>query len=359
MGRKRSFSSAFGNSATSFMKRRRWSTGGISSALGAALGLAAMAGRRNSRSHTKTKTKKKTDTGNGESSGEFNRIQYIGSKGKGRKFKKFKKRVDAVLDSEQPYGHFTAQYTRKLSAVVGQQGAEMFQIKNVADLRSTAQTIVPGVDNYRVVLESVVLNGFITNHETAVVIVDLYHCVARQDNQNGTTPLALWQEFVSVTSASSSAPTTATFGITPFAVPQFGKFYKIKSKRRMMLAPGVTKQIQERRKSRKVITANEYIDIHGSRNEDYKGVTEYWLMIAYGGPIQKHNNITTVSTAPVNCSLTFNVDYKMRNTANTTSTSTGGFTMKNFNGLGDFTTGVPETVLEFNPQQIQNPLAND
>lgn len=282
-------------------------------------GLASVAKRlnfKNAGSHTLTKSKSKPETVTNETStGDFNKLLWKKkkvSRGKVKAAKRFKAKVERVLESETPICRVLEQYSGTTSATAGGQSVMVaFDDRAIANLRAVMTNLeqnAASLDDFaaRYHLYNSMVDGFYSNSGTGLVIMDWYDIVSRTDNIN--TPvddyilalqaIANGGEVLTTGAISGRWPSVSgsvvTQGITPFNLSEFCAKWKILKKRRVMLQPGETKQVNFYNKRQMTVDGARFMQ--GAAIYKYNKGARSHFIISYGQPC--HDSVTRTSVAP-------------------------------------------------------------
>lgn len=129
----------------------------------------------------------------------------------------------------------------------------------------------------------------IQNTFTEGVYMDIYFVIARKNNGSTSDPAVEWNEAIAIQSAGNmpSAITTNTYyKVTPFDAPGFGRFWLIKSRRRVFMQPNEIYSFQQRDAGNYVLNMSDLFDMKMKSN-----VTEGVILVF-------HNPATDTVTTP-------------------------------------------------------------
>jgi len=140
----------------------------------------------------------------------------------------------------------------------------------------TLGTTGSNTNTTRYFLQSMTQELFFQSACTGNTFLDLYECVARQDND--IPPLTAWNSGYQ-DSVSALARTRLDIGATPFNSPQFCSMFKIQKIKHIELAQGRGLRFTHTYKCNKMIDMERNINLI-----NYKDVTSFILAVAYGQP---------------------------------------------------------------------------
>lgn len=135
---------------------------------------------------------------------------------------------------------------------------------------------------------SVTMNYTVQNVYEEGVYMDIYFVIARKNNGSTSDPATEWQEAIAQQSA-GNMPTAITgnsyYGLTPFDGPGFGRYWLIKSRKRVFIQPTEIYSFQQRDAGNYVLNMDDLLDIKVKSN-----LTE-GVLIVFSNP-----NVDAVTT---------------------------------------------------------------
>jgi len=249
-------------------------------------------------------------TGNGGYTS--NRMVYKGKRRNRRRVRKvrnFNKRVvkaveNNVLEKANFHTISTVRLPTSGAAHGNQYNATVVVQNSQADLASiynqiSVSTGATGSNNIpiksfaqRYMITGYMCNFMMKSMTNTSQIVDLYFVVPRFDTANGPSTC-----FSSGFADQNASGVSANWGVTPYMSNLFTTSWKILSKRRVVLAPGASENI-EYKDGRNYTVNYERINSNSS-NLYYKGLTKCVLVIARGEPLNDSTTMTAISTSKV------------------------------------------------------------
>lgn len=284
--------------------------------------------------HTRTMTKKNRKSRRDiESTGDMNKVEYSAKKLNRKVLKKnrvFKKKVDAVLNSELPIQRTLSQVGFRATAAAGFQQQFIIPVCDVSNMRTVLQEIdqtVFGItdENAKIQLLNYHQSGFYTNMSTGVVIMDWYKVYPRCDNINSpdddlANALQTNLEGSAAGGVNVQTTTAQTFGITPFMATEYCRKWLIKEKRRIIIQPGEVKEFTSHNK-KNITWDYKRTQQGGTYYEAVRGYTWYWHVLIYGQPAQDSITPNNVSSGPASIDVTYVNQYTSRAVPSPTAVS--------------------------------------
>ncbi|AJD07487.1 putative capsid protein [Odonata-associated circular virus-15] len=136
---------------------------------------------------------------------------------------------------------------------------------------------------------SCTMNYSIQNTWEQGVYMDIYFVIARKSNGSTSDPAAEWNEQIAIQNA-GNMPTAITtnqyYGLTPFDAPGFGRYWLIKSRKRVFIQPAEIYSFQQRDAGNYVLNMSDVLDIKLKQN-----LTEGVILVF-------HNPVTDTVTTP-------------------------------------------------------------
>lgn len=185
---------------------------------------------------------------------------------KRRSWKRFTKRVKHVTLQMQPLQIYTDSQLQSQSTLTGEGGAysmmcggtftlnndEIYRMFQGAYNVATNAACAP----YKLFLKSLVLDMMITNTGSNTAIIDVYHLKCRNEVQGSFTLHTQWTNAIGELAADATGGTVSAVDpcITLFDAPNFCSYWKVISKREIILGVGQTTSMQIR------IPTNRHVD---------------------------------------------------------------------------------------------------
>lgn len=250
------------------------------------------------------------------------KTRYAKTRMPGRKrkqWKKFKGKVNAVLNKNVAPTYFLFRETTSMSSTINSQAwaSVMLYTANGTQPNNDLGRIAIGVQSaagnqiaskYR--FESACLDLLLRNYGTTQAIVDIYTIYCRKDvPDNYASPFELITNLDSIAnqdSNSDSKITDSNIGYTPFHNPMFCSYYKVAKKQTLILAAGQVSEIQMRDSKNRKLYGIDYVG-----KTSMAGWTKGYLLCTRGA----YNNVETPST---NVALAYTRSYCLRNVSDKT-----------------------------------------
>lgn len=222
------------------------------------------------------------------------------------RWKRFKSKVKAVDLGMQPLQMYTYNNVANVSCAINTQGVfsfmnggmtvggndELFQIFN--DAYSLAG-VIASAKNYKIFVKSLCLDLQITNTGSNVVILDVYKVKCRKEYSSNVSLDSQWTTAIGennvITAVASSKPP-----LTLFDAPNFCSYWRVISKKEIILGGGLTTTMQLRNPMNKSIDGKMFI----TAPQAYPGYTEGYVFMFRGAP---ENNAGTARLSA--CTLTW------------------------------------------------------
>lgn len=167
---------------------------------------------------------------------------------------------------------------------------ELYQMFKGAYNVASAAACAP----YKIYLKSLVLDMMITNTSTTTVILDVYRLQCKKDYATASQLATQFNAAIGEVAADATAGTlTATdISTTVFDAPNFCSYWKVLSKREVILGSGQTTTMQMRKPS------NKYIDgkLISQNVQALPGYTEAFFIMWHGAPDATPNFSATAIT---------------------------------------------------------------
>jgi hypothetical protein len=259
---------------------------------------------------------------------KINRL--IKTEGTGSSFSVFKKVYKAYpmyrklcMNTEKQLYEFSNSFV--LTGNIGQQGVFSSSVMYQSDMQTLANKIqgllstngtvynlnaVQGtlgttggiVNTMRFGIKEISQKFWITNNTTANTYLDIYHLVARDDND--VSPIVTWDRGVQDSTSGATSIGSNKLYMTPFASPLFCQYFKIDKVHHIEMAQGRT-HIETVK-----YFPHNVVEMERFNNGIYiKGLTRIVMMVAYGSPANDIVNTNNVSTTSVKLDVTQDVKY--------------------------------------------------
>jgi len=269
---------------------------------------------------TVTKRKKPKTSKGSSSSGDLVKRMYTYKKkpaGVIKRQKKFKAKVDKVLEGEFPIERILEQSGMQISTSIAQQGANVIPLRDVTQMRDMNKQVqqvasVVSDSNFKFHCQHSFQDIMYTNNGgntagtiASTAVIDWYLVVGKTDNDND--PLQDWV-YANTTSLEGSTGgqtagtiTANTVGNTPFLFAEFTRKWKILSKTRVLLQPGETKTFS--RAAKAAMIDLKRAEQSGTYLKNVKGISTYLMPVVYGTP--SHDSVTRTNVAPAPACVDF------------------------------------------------------
>lgn len=181
----------------------------------------------------------------------------------GRKWRKFRAKVRAAIQADNPRHLYQAVYKSSGSATDSVAG---FDGVYFLDLNTTNQGDVWNVfkdaygstssdmDNYKLYMKSAQCDFMLKNlHATNPCEVDVYECIARRDDTQTGTPGQLFSTYFADMDATGTVSAVHP-GLSPFQVPNFIRSWKVIKTTKYMIDPGKSISMQSRASLNRVVS---------------------------------------------------------------------------------------------------------
>lgn len=219
--------------------------------------------------------------------------------GKKRKWKSFKRKVNAVIDKRIGTQCVKITTGSQVSAGVSSQGGiadhvtfNRYDLREIRDRAYAAGGPYPtGVTeaDIRYVISGTFTESTHTNVSANTIFIDLYYWRTKRDvptaefsqiNSLFGTTQGRVNNFNPTTGAGGSPLDPGDLGWTPFVSPAVHKFLEIYNKRRVKVSPGGVFQITQRSSNNRYIKADAFMDAKSL----VRGLSHGVYMIMYGAP---------------------------------------------------------------------------
>lgn len=174
------------------------------------------------------------------------KTSFVGHSGP-RPTKAFKKKVDKVLDQEQPCGKYLIQNDYGVNITPGNQAYLGVQWKATQELINGAIACFPAVTSASdlpvLELEHASIDMYIKNNTQIDVAVDMYRFIPSKKvvSAIGERPLTVWNAKLAQTIVPGlTTPTVNTYGVTPFDAIGLKSCYKYTRVWQKIFKPGAT-----------------------------------------------------------------------------------------------------------------------
>lgn len=139
---------------------------------------------------------------------------------------------------------------------------------------------------------SCTINYTVQNTGEAGLYLDLYFVIARKDNGSTSDPAVEWNESINLQSP-GNMPNAITshdyYQVTPFDAPNFGRYWLIKSRRRVFMQPNEIYSFQQRDAGNYILNMSDLLNVKVKGN-----LTEGVIMV-FSNPVCDN----TIPSAPV------------------------------------------------------------
>lgn len=211
---------------------------------------------------------------------------------KRKRWVRFVKRIRHVNLSMQPLQIYTKKVNANSTTLVNVGGSYSYMIggttvtlnDEILQMFKGAYAVASAdaAKAYKLYLKSLVLDMMITNTGSATAIVDVYRLRYVRDFSSAITVHAqLTQALGEVVADSTTNTLSATdVSVTPFDAPNFCQYWKVVSKREIVMGAGQTATMQIRKPH------NKYIDgkVLTTNNQAIPGFSEAFLIMWHGAP---------------------------------------------------------------------------
>lgn len=172
------------------------------------------------------------------------------------------------------------------------QSAIVFPIMDETDMGLVKAMLPTTTDDSQILLKSTKQHFHLTNMQKSNVFVHIYECMYRKNSSK--TLLELWNDGLA-DMITSSPPTFASFGLTPFISQAFTAMVKVQKVHTIELAQGRS------HRHTSSYTYNRVFDFEevSEQTDDYKQLWTRAVMFVFRGcPVNDATTETTVVTAP-------------------------------------------------------------
>lgn len=208
-----------------------------------------------------------------------------------RRVRRFIARVNNVISAAQPLQIYTYEFVTNGSTAANDQGYYGVNVGDITQLKDMFvqaynETLTTNVAyNRRLVVKNMCIDYQFTNTGSYPIILDVYHVMCRAGTPTAYTMVTLWEAGVSALSTPAGAATGTAIdkadpSLTVFENPFFCKFFRVKSKKEVLLASGNTVTFQLRKSRNREFEMQKV----NSENTGYPGYTEGLFFMWRGTP---------------------------------------------------------------------------
>lgn len=234
-------------------------------------------------------------------------------KGRRKKWVNFTRRVQHVELQQQPLQVYTksthasggtaagagSNYGFMCGGTTVTSNDELFQIFKGAYNVANAAACSP----YRIFVKSLCLDMILSNTGTSVIIFDVYRLACRQTYGSASSLSTQFSQAVGEVQADSTAGTLSVtdVAVTPFDVPNFCSYWKVLSKREVIVGPGNVSTMQIR------MAKNRHLEgkTLATAPQAIPGYTEAFFITWHGAP----NSTPTWAATSLTISTTTSIHY--------------------------------------------------
>lgn len=153
---------------------------------------------------------------------------------------------------------------------------------------------------------SCTINYTVQNTADTGLYLDIYFVIARKNNGSTSDPAVEWNESLNI-QAAGNMPTPITshdyYQVTPFDAPNFGRYWLIKSRRRVFMQPNEIYSFQQRDAGNYVLNMSDLLNIKVKAN-----LTEGVIMV-FSNPVVDNTNPADPVPQPVSYTYTATKTY--------------------------------------------------
>lgn len=217
------------------------------------------------------------------------RSTYTARRRNGRSFRKFRAKVRAALQADNPRHLYQAVLKSSASttdSVAGFSGVYFLDLNTTAQgdifniFKDAYSVTAADSDNYKVYIKSAQIDFIMKNqHATNACEIDVFECIATRDDSQVGDVNTIWNAYFNDMDAVGTV-TSSHPSLTPYQVPNFMRSWKVVKSTKFMVDPGKAISMQMRASLNQVISG---VRLAGGMTV-LKGVTRMFFFRVRGIP---------------------------------------------------------------------------